>query len=133
MSVRKNILDERKKRAMQRRVQARAGSRLKYGQDEMLQLIKDDDVSIQMQHCILKVYPKGKGNRHEKYLAAFNICAANFENHGYHKAKTLKLTSKGIKNNRKHQRERNAGAKKAKFKTLTNTLWRNELKQLASE
>jgi hypothetical protein len=134
MAVRKGILDERKKRARQRRIQSNAGGkRLRYGQDQMLQLIDDNNVPVQMQHCVLKVYAKVKGSRQDKYLAAFNICAANFEGNGFQKEKSMKLTSKGLKNNRKHQREKNAASKKAKFKTLTNMTWRNELKQLASE
>lgn len=121
---------ERKKTARERRVKGGSG-KLDIGEEKLLLLISQDKVNTQMQHCILKVFKKMRGSDKEQFLAAANVCAGNFTSHGYQKSGSMLLTSKGVKNNRRHQRESNAGSKKAKFKTLAKRVWSEELKQLA--
>ena len=102
---------------------------LLYYVPEMLPFLTDHKrVPTQMQHCMLKVFPKMEGDPKQKYVAAFNICAAVFEKNGYQKS-GLRLTGKGFRNNRRHQREEEVGYKREKFGALTERLWKNTLKR----
>lgn len=106
---------------------------LDFGEQAIIDSIMGRKVPTQMQHCILKVYKKAKGgNRKEKYIGAFNICAATFQKHKYQKD-NLKLTAKGIKNNRRHQREKEATRKRTKWKYLNEAVWGQDFKRIAKD
>lgn len=83
-------------------------------------------VNTSMQHCVLKVFPKMKGSDHEKFISAFNICAATFTKHGYMSkgVQSLTLTSKGMQNNLRHRLEVHAGTKYNNYISLVNKLWK---------
>lgn len=107
---------------------------LDFGEQDIIEAIMDRKVPTQMQHCILKVYKKAKGgNRKEKYIGAFNICAATFSKHKYQKKDSLKLTAKGIRNNRRHQREKEATRKRVKWKHMNNQIWGQDFKRIAKD
>lgn len=129
-------------KARERRVLARARAaggasrsrELAFGESEIIQAVDKKKIPTQMQHCILKVYKKARGgNRKEKYIGAFNICVATFAKHKYQKKDSLKLTAKGIKNNRRHQREKEASGKKSKFNQLNRAVWGQDLKRIAKD
>lgn len=82
-------------------------------------------VNTSMQHCVLKVFPKMKGSDHEKFVSAFNICAATFVKHGYmtRGQQSLSLTAKGMQNNLRHRLEVHAGTKYNNYTSLVKKLW----------
>jgi hypothetical protein len=127
------------KRLRLNRVLKVAGKPLIFDEDQMLQAIFDRKVPTCCQHCIIKVFKKMKAGQHPRdkdaYLSAFNICAWVFKTYGYmYKTKgSMKLTGKGQKNNRRHQRERDAGVKRGKYEQLTNKLWRASLQRIRDD
>lgn len=117
----------------ERNIKARAKKALIFNENQMLDIISQNKVPTQMQHCIIKVMDKVPGSEHERFLSAFNICGAVFGKNGYQKPNTTILTSKGLQNNLRHRREVDAGAKTAKYKAIEQKLWANYLKIAADE
>lgn len=118
-------------RIRERRLRQQAGGKkLIFGEEEMLNHIRTNKVPAMMQHCILKVYKKTKGTDKEKFLGAYNICAAVFQNNGYMRKDDTMLTGKGIKNNRRHQQEKMAGYKKTKYRSLVQRIWSSSLRRI---
>jgi len=123
---------DRFKQIRAQRVASRAkGVPLRYNEDEMLEKLKEAMIPTQMKHCVIAVEPKMAGTPHERYLSAFNICAAVFEKNGYQQPKTMNLTGKGLRNNMQHRREPDAGFKNSRFDFLTKRLWQGHLNRLA--
>lgn len=132
MATQKEYLD-RFKKIREKRILRRAGKPLIFDEDRMVQALVDREVPTMMQHCILRVYPKVPGNDKERFLSAFNICAAVFQNHGYMRARSFTMTGKGTKNNGRHQREADASAKRNRYMAMVNRLWRVPMEALRDE
>lgn len=129
MNYFKRLIDIRR-----RRIEKRAGKELIIPEEEMLDAIRRNKIPTMIQHCILKVNKKVGGNDKEKFLSACNICAATFAKHGYLKARgSLQMTGKGIKRNRQHQREKEAGSKKGKYQGLVTRVWRAQMGRMDKE
>lgn len=121
---------ERFKKIRAKRVRSRAGKDLIFDEDRMIRALVDREVPTMMQHCILRVHPKMVGNDKERFLSAFNICAAVFQKNGYMRRRSFKMTGKGIKNNRRHQRETEAAGKRNRYIAIVNRLWRASMDRL---
>jgi len=122
---------QRFKDIRRQRVLSRAkGVPLRYEEDEMLKHISNNKVPTQMKHCVIAVEPKMQGTPHERYLSAFNICAAVFEKHGYQTPSTMGLTGKGLRNNMQHRREPDASFKNQRFDFLSKRLWQGHINRL---
>ena len=121
-----------------RNVESRTkGVPLLFQEEAMIDLMLRNKVPTEMQHCVIKVHSKVKGTEHERYISAFNICAATFIKYGYQQPRSMTLTGKGMRNNLQHRREPDAGWKADRYKWLVNRLWRGYLerreKELASK
>jgi hypothetical protein len=117
-----------------RNVEARAkGKPLIFQETEMLDLILRNKIPTQMQHCIIKVQPKMQGSQHERFLSAFNICAAVFIKYGYQQSRSTVLTGKGMRNNLQHRREPDAGWKAQRYQWMVGNLWRGYLDRRQKE
>lgn len=113
------------------RVRRRAGKALIHEEPEMLGLIGKNKVPTMIQHCVLKVIKKMPGSDKEKFLSAFNICSATFSKHGYTQRGSMSMTGKGVKRNRRHQREKEASVKKTRYNNLVDRLWKASIKRQA--
>ena len=132
-TTRKEYLD-RFKKIRQKRILKRAGGKdLIFDEERMIRAHVDREVPVMMQHCILKVYKKMRGGDKERYISAFNICAAVFQKNGYMKKKSFKMTGKGETNNDRHSTEKKASEKRGKYLRLTNRLWRVPMARLERE
>lgn len=90
----------------------------------MVQILRQKRVPTMVQHCILKVYPQMRGNQLQKFHGAYNICAANFQDNGYlHAESVTKMTGKGAKRNRMHQREKVSGRKRRLFTAVVEKIF----------
>lgn len=133
MAEQRNHWERLKKRRNKKVVQRAGGKKMIHSEDEMLDHIRNKKVPTMMQHCVVKVYKKMKGNGRERFLAAYNICAAVFQNNGYLKSEQMSMTGKGLKNNRRHQRESEASRKKSKYKGMVSSLWEHSIKRLEKQ
>lgn len=125
-----NYID-RFKQIRHQRVSARAkGVPLRYNENEMLLKLKENAIPTQMKHCVIAVEPKMAGTPHERYLSAFNICAAVFEKNGYQVPSTMKLTGKGLRNNMQHRREPDNSFKNSRFDFMTKRLWQGHINRI---
>jgi hypothetical protein len=106
------------------------GVPLRYNEQEMLLKLKENIIPTQMKHCVIAVEPKMQGTPHERYLSAFNICAAVFEKNGYQVPKTMKLTGKGLRNNMQHRREPDNSFKNSRFDFMTKRLWQGHINRI---
>lgn len=132
--ARRETYKQRLKRVRQDRVERRAGGKdLIHDEDTMIELLAAKAVPVMVQHCVLKVVRKTKGSPKDRYLAAFNICSAVFQNNGYMKRGSMSMTGKGLKRNRMHQREKEAASKKGRFKSLTDQLYGKEMDQIKED
>lgn len=122
-----NYHDRLVKRREKRVVKKASGKDLIFNEFEMLDFIRGNQVPVMVQHCILKVYRKMRGSGRERFLSAFNICSAVFQNNGYLWEGRLKMSGKGVKRNRMHQREKEASSKRGKYKRMIDVLWRSAL------
>lgn len=111
------------------RVRRRAGKALIHEEPQMLDLISANKVPTMIQHCILKVGKKMPGSEKEKFLSAFNICSATFSKYGFTNRGTMNMTGKGVKRNRRHQREKEASTKKTRYNNLVDRLWKSAIKR----
>jgi hypothetical protein len=107
----------------ERNILSRAGKALIFRESEMIDLISQNKVPTQMQHCIIKVMPKMSGPEKEQFISAFNICGAVFQKHGYQKPRSTILTGKGLQNNLRHRREDGGGIKTSNYKSIEQRLW----------
>lgn len=130
MATKQQYLDRFKKLREKRIVRRAGGKGLIFDEDDMLGALVERKVPTMMQHCILRVYKKVHGTDKEKFISAFNICAAVFQNNGYMQSRSFTMTGKGVKNNRRHQREAEASSKRGSFNTLVNRLWRMPMEAL---
>jgi hypothetical protein len=128
----KNLI-AREKQIRQQRIEARAGSRLIYTEDAMINLILLKRINTSMQHCVIKVMTKVQGGEKDKFLSAFNICGAVFEKYGYQKSGEMRLTSKGLRNNMRHRSEVDAGFKESRYDSLQERVWGASLRRAAEE
>jgi hypothetical protein len=103
------------------------GKPLIFSENQIIDLMLQNKIPTQMQHCILKVFPKMQGTEHEKFVSASNICAAVFQRYGYMQPGSTVLTGKGMRNNTRHRLELDAGAKRSNYEALKNRLWRGYL------
>jgi hypothetical protein len=124
---------QRMKSIREKNITRRAGKALIFNEDEMINLISQNKVPTQMQHCIIKVMDKVPGNEKEKFLSAFNICGAVFGKNGYQKPNTTILTPKGLQNNLRHRREVDSGAKSSRYKAIEQRLWSASVKRSEQE
>lgn len=115
-----------------KRILARAGKALIHEEGEILELIEANRVPTMIQHCILKVSKKLGGNEREAFISAVNICSATFSKYGYTNA-GMKMTGKGIKRNRRHQREKEASGKKGRYNGKVRKLWAASIKRMKEE
>lgn len=111
------------------RVRRRAGKALIHEEPEMLGLIGANKVPTMIQHCVLKVMKKMPGNDKERFLSAFNICSATFSKYGFTRRGTMGMTGKGVKRNRRHQREKEASSKKTRYNNTVDRLWKSAIKR----
>jgi len=132
MATRAEYLD-RFRRIRHKRIIKRAGKALIFDEEAMIRALADKKVPTMMQHCVIRVKPKMSGKDKEQYLSAFNICAAVFQKNGYMRKNSFTMTSKGQKNNSRHQREKEAGAKRSKFNSMTNRLWKTSIDMYKKE
>jgi hypothetical protein len=109
------------------------GKPLIFRENQVIDLLMANKIPAQMQHCILKVFPKMQGSGHEKFISAVNICAAVFQKYGYMKPGVTTLTGKGLRNNMRHRLEVDAGRKKSQYDALKNGLWRGYLDRREKE
>lgn len=117
-----------------RNVEARAkGVPLIFQEEAMIDLMLRNKVPTQMQHCVIKVHSKVQGTAQERFISAFNICAATFIRYGYQQPRSTTLTGKGMRNNLQHRREPDAGWKKDRYNWLVNSLWRGYLERRSKE
>lgn len=114
---------QRMKDIRERNILLRAGKALIFSEDQMVDLIAAKKVPTQMQHCIIKVMQKMPGNDKERFISAFNICGAVFQNHGYQQPGTTTLTPKGLQNNLRHRREVDGGTKSSNYRSIEQRLW----------
>lgn len=119
-------------RLRQKRIESRAGKALIIEEEEMLSLIEGNKVPTMLQHCILKVMKKMGGSEREQFISAVNICSATFSKYGYTKL-PMRMTGKGIKRNRLHQREKEASGKKARYNGKVRKLWAASIKRMKEE
>lgn len=125
---------ERSRTIREKKVRRRAGGKdLIHDETAMMEHITKNKVPIMMQHCIIKVQKKMGGSGREKFLSAYNICSAVFQNGDYLAKDEMRMTGKGLKNNRRHQRERNASIKKVKYKTIVERLWGPTIRRMRKE
>jgi len=132
LAGRKEYLD-RFKKIRAKRIRKRAGKDLIFDEDVMIGHLANRAVPTMMQHCVLQVRKKMDGNEKEKYISAYNICSWVFQEYGYMRKGSLKMTGKDQKNNTRHQRETDASSKKQKFNALTMRLWRNSIEEYKRE
>jgi hypothetical protein len=126
LASRKEYLD-RFKKIRAKRIRKRAGKDLIFDEDAMIGHLANNAVPTMMQHCVIQVRKKMDGNEMEKYISSYNICASVFQKYGYMKKDSLVMTGKGTKNNNRHKTEKDAAKKGAKFRALTNRLWRKSI------
>lgn len=132
--TRQEYLERFKKIRAWRLKKKAGGRRLIFDEDRMVQALLDREVPTMMQHCILRVYKKASGGSdRERFLSAFNICAAVFQKNGYMQGGSFTMTGKGMNNNRRHQREADASAKRTNFASMANRLWRVPMEALRDE
>lgn len=124
---------ERMRRIRQKRIESRAGKALIHEEMEMLEFIDGNKVPTMIQHCVLKVMKKVGGDEKEQFISAFNICSATFSKHGYTRPASMGMTGAGIKRNRRHQREKEASAKKARYNGLVRKLWASSIKRMKED
>lgn len=133
MAVDPNYL-KRMREIRRRNVEARAkGVPLLFQEEGMIDLMLRNKVPTQMQHCIIKVHQKVQGSEQERFISAFNICAATFIKWGYQQPRSMTLTGKGMRNNMQHRREPDAGWKADRYRWLVNRLWRGYLERRDKE
>lgn len=106
------------------------GTPLIFDEMRMLEALVDREVPTMMQHCILRVVKKVPGTEKEKFISAFNICAAVFQKNGYMYSRSFKMTGKGSKNNMRHQREKEASLKRSRYMSLVSRLWRKSMEAI---
>lgn len=99
----------------------------------MLALMGKGKVPTMVQHCVLKVMKKMPGSDKEKFLSAFNICSATFSKYGYTTSGSMNMTGKGVKRNRRHQREKEASIKKTRYNNVADRLWKAAIKRQQHE
>jgi hypothetical protein len=116
----------------QTRIEKRVGRALIVPEEEMLDYISSRKVPTMMQHCILKVNKKVDGTPTEKFISAFNICTACFRRYGYMRS-AMTMTGRGVKRNRRHQREKEASSKKSRYNSLVNKLWVSSLRRFRQD
>jgi hypothetical protein len=119
----KRIQDIRERNVLSRT----KGKPLIFNENQIIDLLLKSGIPTCMQHCIIKVFPKMQGSRHEKFISAFNICAAVFQRYGYMQHGRTVLTGKGVRNNTRHRLELDAGVKRSNYEALKNELWRGYL------
>lgn len=98
--------------------------------DDMLEHLSANRYPTMVQHCILKVMKQVPGNNKAKFHGACNICLWVFRKHGYMAPHSLARTGKGMKRNRKHQREKEASRKRNMYKQVVEKIFRKEIDEL---
>lgn len=106
-----------------------------FDENKMLEQILDRKVPTMMQHCVIKVMPKLEGTDRVAFIGAYNICSSVFMKYGYVRKNSVnfKMTAKGVANNRRHQREKEASRKKARWDSLVKRLWQNAMNEIKQQ
>lgn len=121
------------RRAREKRVVKKAGKKLIWDEEKMIEALAEDMVPVQMQHCILRVHPKMSGKPKDRFLSAFNICGSVFQKYGYMRKNSFKLNAKGVKNERRHKRETEASSKRTRYLALVKKLWGASIRAYENE
>jgi len=79
---------------------------MRYNAEDIVELVERKKVPQMIKHCVIKVFQQKSGSNEQKFINSFQTCMDTFKKHGYmYKGAYSKLTFRGIKQNRKHQRE----------------------------
>lgn len=135
-ATKRKPVTEAKKKTSPRRTKRGSSTTNKppiFSQKVMLKHLNQNLLPAMVNHCIIKVYKKVKGGKRAKFYAAYNICLATFQKYGYMQEKSLRRTAKGMKRNRKHQRESARGRKRRVYETMVTSIWGKELEKLKEQ
>lgn len=112
----------------QKGIESRVGKKLIVPEAAMVEMIRTNKVPTMIKHCVLALLFKKKkrlpGTEKERFISAFNICCASFATHGYlDKRGSIRMTGRGMRRNRCHQREKVSNRKKGRYNGIVTKLW----------